>query len=149
MMIRAGDDCLFPGTNFETAMDFVGIAFHGMAISHIDALCHVFVDGQMYNGFSKDEVKSTGALRGSIMCARDGISSRGVFLDIPRTLDVPWLEPKTAITVEQLEQAERIQGTRVTEGDILLVGTGRDARRAKHGPWSPFEVGLAGLQSIL
>ena len=28
---------------------------------------------------------------------------------------------------------------------ILLVGTGRDARRAQHGPWSPFELGLAGL----
>ncbi len=38
MMIRAGDDCLIPGFQFETSMDFVGVAFHGMAISHIDAL---------------------------------------------------------------------------------------------------------------
>ena len=67
MMIQAGDDCLLPGVNFEAVMDFVGVAFHGMATSHIDALCHVFVDGQMYNGFSKHEVKSTGARRGSIM----------------------------------------------------------------------------------
>ena len=51
MMIQAGDDCLIPGINLESVMDFVGVAFHGMATSHIDALCHVFVDGQMYNGF--------------------------------------------------------------------------------------------------
>ena len=145
MMITAGDDCLIPGFNFESVMDFVGVAFHGMATTHIDALCHVFVDGQMYNGFSKNEVKSTGAQRGSIMCAREGISSRGVFLDVPRMLGVPWLEPETAIRAQQLEQAEEAQGVHVTEGDILLVGTGRDARRAKLGPWSPIEVGLAGL----
>ena len=89
-------------------MDFIGVAFHGMATSHIDALCHVFVDGQMYNGFSKDEVKSTGAQRGSILCARDGISSRGVLLDVPRALGVPWLEPRSAITVEQLEGAQGV-----------------------------------------
>jgi kynurenine formamidase len=147
MMIQAGDDCMIPGMNFEMAADFVGVAFHGMATSHIDALCHVFVDGKMYNGFSKDQVKSTGARRGSIMCARDGISSRGVFLDVPRTLGVAWLEPQTAITVEQLEKTEEVQGVRVTEGDILLVGTGRDARRAKHGPWDPIGVGLAGLHA--
>lgn len=147
MMIRAGDDCLIPGVNFETAMDFVGVAFHGMATSHIDALCHVFVDGKMYNGFSKDEVKSTGARRGSIMCARDGITSRGVLLDMPRTLGVEWLEPGTGITIEQLEAAEAAQEVRVGEGDVLLIGTGRDARREAVGPWSPTETGLAGLHA--
>jgi kynurenine formamidase len=145
MMIQGGDDCVIPDMDLETVMDFVGVAFHGMATSHIDALCHVLVDGRMYNGFSKDEVKSTGARRGSIMCAREGISSRGVLLDMPRALRVPWIEPGASISVAELERAEEGQNVRVTEGDILLVGTGRDARRAEHGPWSPFETGLAGL----
>ena len=145
MMIQGGDDCVIPGLNFETVMDFVGVAFHGMATSHIDALCHVFVDGLMYNGFSKDEVKSTGARKGSIMCAREGIASRGVLLDVPRARGVSWLEPNTFILVSDLEDAEAKQGVRVEEGDILLVGTGRDARRAAKGPQSPFTGGLAGL----
>jgi kynurenine formamidase len=145
MMIAGGDDCVIPGMDFESVADFVGVAFHGMATSHIDALCHVFVDGLMYNGFSKDEVKSTGALRGSIMCARDGISSRGVFLDVPRALGVEWLEPGAAIGLADLERTESEQGVRVAAGDVLIVGTGRDARRVKHGPWSPFGGGLAGL----
>ncbi len=145
MMIRGGDDCLIPGVGLETTMDFVGVAFHGMATTHIDALCHVFVDGLMYNGFPASEVKSTGARRGSIMCARDGIVSRGVLLDIPRLKGEKWLEPGTAITVADLEATEQNQKVNVGEGDILLVATGRDARRAELGPWSPFGDGMAGL----
>ena len=38
MMVRGGDDCVVPGINMESTMDFVGVAFHGMATSHIDAL---------------------------------------------------------------------------------------------------------------
>ncbi len=145
MMIRGGDDCVLPGIGLETTMDFVGVAFHGMATTHIDALCHVLVDGQMYNGFPASEVKSTGARRGSIMCARDGIVSRGVLLDIPHARGEPWLEPGTAIGIADLEAAEQAHGVTVSEGDILLVATGRDARRAEHGPWVPFHDGMAGL----
>jgi len=145
MMIQGGDDCVTPGVGLEATMDFVGVAFHGMATTHIDALCHVFVDGQMYNGFAASEVKSTGARRGSIMCAKDGIVSRGVLLDIPRVKGQRWLEPGTKIYLEDLEAAERAHGVEVTEGDILLVATGRDARRAEHGPWVPFGDGMAGL----
>lgn len=145
MMIRGGDDCVLPGIGLETTMDFVGVAFHGMATTHIDALCHVFVDGLMYNGFEGTEVKSTGARRGSIMCAKDGIVSRGVLLDIPRSKGLDWLEPGTPIRVADLEAAESFGGVRVTEGDILLVATGRDARRAAKGAWVPFRDGLAGL----
>ncbi len=145
MMIRGGDDCVLPGLGVEATMDFVGVAFHGMATTHIDALCHVFVDGLMYNGFEASEVKSTGARRGSIMCAKDGIVSRGVLPDIPRSKDLAWLEPGTQIRVADLEAAERAHAVTVGEGDILIVATGRDARRAEHGPWVPFRDGMAGL----
>ena len=147
MMIRGGDDCVLPGVGLEATMDFVGVAFHGMATTHIDALCHVFVDQRMYNGFAATEVKSTGARKGSIMCAKDGIVSRGVLLDIPRSQGRAWLEPGDAIGVDELEKAERSQGVRVESGDILLVATGRDARRDSTGPWVPFRDGMAGLHA--
>jgi kynurenine formamidase len=70
-----------------------------------------------------------------------------VLLDVPRARGVPWLEPGERILPEELDRAEAAAGLRVEEGDILLVATGRDARRAKHGPWSPNEVGLAGLDA--
>jgi kynurenine formamidase len=79
------------------------------------------------------------------MCARDGIVGRGVLLDIPRLHGVEYLEPGTAITPGDLTAAEAVHDVEVTEGDILLVVTGRDARRAACGPWHPYTDGLAGL----
>ena len=146
MMVVAGDACCDPrAPGLQMSMDFIGISFHGMASSHIDALCHVFVGKQMYNGFPAEDVLSTGATRNSIMAAREGIAGRGVLLDIPRLRGVGWLELYDRITVDELEAAEKEQGVRVDEGDILLVATGRDARREKLGRWQPFEEGLAGL----
>ncbi|MFP6625063.1 MAG: cyclase family protein [Myxococcota bacterium] len=147
MMVAAGDACTIPEVpGLETTSDFIGVAFHGMSVSHIDALCHVFVKEQMYNGFPATDVKSTGALRNSIMAAKDGIASRGVLLDIPRLRGVEWLELGTAIEPDELEAAEEAQGVHVDEGDILLVATGRDARGRSQGRWSALS-GMAGLHS--
>lgn len=147
MMVVAGDACTATGIpGMESAMDFIGVAFHGMAVSHIDALCHVFVKETMYNGFKASDVKSTGANRNSIMAAKDGVSGRGVLLDIPRLRGVDWLEIGERISPDDLEAAEREQNVQVGEGDILLVSTGRDARRAALGAWSPMD-GLAGLDA--
>ena len=55
------------------------------------------------------------------------------------------LEPGERIAPEELERAEAAQRVRAGEGDVLLVATGRDARRAAKGPWDPNGVGLAGL----
>jgi kynurenine formamidase len=146
MMLMAGDARDQTGVpGLETSMDWLGVACHGMAVSHLDALCHVFVDGRMYNGFPAAEVRSTGAARNSVMAARDGIVGRGVLLDVPRLRGAAWLEPGEAVGPDELEAAERAQGVRVEEGDVLLVGTGRDLRREALGPWSVESEGLAGL----
>ena len=45
MMVVAGDACTETGIpGMESAMGFIGVAFHGMAVSRNDALCHVFVN---------------------------------------------------------------------------------------------------------
>ncbi len=93
--------------------------------SHIDALCHVFVDEQMYNGFGAAEVKSTGARRGSIMCAKDGVWLAGECCSIFQgLLNTTHLEPGTPVMIADLEAAEATQGVQVGVGDILLIGTG-------------------------
>jgi len=144
-MLVAGDALGSTGGDLETALDYIGISFHGMATSHIDALCHVFVAETMYNGFPASDVKSVGAMKNDIMVARDGIAARGVLLDVPRLLGRPWLELDERIRPAELEAAERAQRVRAEEGDVLLVSTGRDARRAAKGPRSPNGKGLAGL----
>ena len=136
MMVAGGDDCLVPEIGLESTADFVGIAFHGMASTHLDAFCHVHRKGE----------KSTGALKNSVMCAKDGIVTRGVLLDMPRALGVPWIEPGQMIDPDQLDEAVQKQGgVEVREGDCLLISMGRDARRDELGPWSPMDPGMPGL----
>jgi kynurenine formamidase len=133
-MIIAGDDPMIPGmTGLETVIDYIGIAFHGMASSHIDALCHVFAQGRSYNGHAADVVKSTGARHNTIMCAKDGIVGRGVLLDIPRVQNVPFVEAEHMVGAAELEAAEAALGVTVGKGDILVVRLGRDPRRAAKG----------------
>ena len=141
-MIRSGDAPAEGG--IAGAMDYFAIAPHGLATTHIDALCHIFVDGKMYNGFDQHEVRSDGAHKLSIMAGKDGIVARGVLLDVARLRGVDWLEPGEEIGVAELEAAEAAQGVSVGAGDVLLIGTGRDARQAAKGPWGWGE-GLAGL----
>jgi kynurenine formamidase len=132
---------------YEASRDYVGTDVHGMGITHIDALCHMFIRGEMYNGRSASEVKSTGSESNTIMAAAEGLSGRGVYLDVPKAFDRPHLPGNTALGVAHLEAAEAALGVRVGEGDILVVGTGRDARKAETGRLDPFRDGLAGLHA--
>ena len=145
MMTAAGDatkQARLQG--LESTGDYFAIAPHGMANTHIDALCHILDQGKMYNGFDASEVRSTGALRNSIMAGEDGLVSRGVLLDIAALKGADWLEPGYGISVADLEAAEARQNVRVRSGDILLVRTGRDSRREAEGASPPF-AGMAGL----
>jgi kynurenine formamidase len=145
-MVMGGDDpCAHGVPGLECSLDFIGIAYHGLASSHIDALCHVFVDGKMYNGVDAREVRSTGARRNSIMCARDGISGRGVLLDIPRFRRAAYVRPDEPVTRDELAAVESLQNVDVGEGDILLVSIGRDAHRKHHPPQGGGYPRLAGL----
>ncbi|MET0727608.1 MAG: cyclase family protein [Acidimicrobiales bacterium] len=129
-MLTAGDvvdEAMMPG--LEQTADFVGIACHGMAVSHLDALCHVAVKGHLYNGVPLTEVRSSGARRLAVTEAADGIAGRGVLLDLPRIRGVDWLEPTDRVMPADLEAAEAQLGVSVQPGDILLVAIGRSRRR--------------------
>jgi kynurenine formamidase len=140
MMLHAGP----PG---YASLDYFAIAPHGMAITHLDALCHVFWQGKMYNGFSEREVGRFGARRCAIDVTRDGVMSRGVLLDIPKAKNVEWLELRDPIYPEDLEAAEKFGKVQVDEGDVLLIRTGRHKRRAVKGAWDPRREGLPGLDA--
>ena len=124
--------------------DYFALAPHGFATSHIDALCHIFHEGKLYNGYPIERVTAHGALDLGIHELQAGIVSRGVLIDIPRTRGVDWLEPGDAIHPEDLDAACASAKLEVESGDVLFVRTGRWARRAERGGWNPTE-GLAGL----
>jgi kynurenine formamidase len=127
--------------------DYIAIAPHGMAHTHLDALCHVFWERKMYNGFDAAEVGSQGAKKCAIDVTRAGVISRGVLLDIPRLKKIEWMEPGERILPEDLDAAEKAQKVHVEEGDVLLIRSGRAARRKVKGGWDPVGVGMPGLDA--
>jgi kynurenine formamidase len=145
-IVMGGDDpCAHGVPGLEVSLDFIGIAYHGLASTHIDALCHVFVEGQMYNGHPATDVRSTGARRNSIMATKDGIAGRGVLLDIPKLRGEPFVALDKPVTAAELDAAEARQNVKVGEGDLLLISVGRDAQK-RHQPHKPGEeYALAGL----
>jgi kynurenine formamidase len=147
-MISAGDARDSSGSpGYEATQDYVGTNVHGLGITHIDALCHMFVRGEMYNGFLPTDVRSNGgALRNSIMAAVDNLVGRCILIDVPRTRGVDFLEPHQTVTVDDLDASEEAQKVTVEPGDMVIISTGRDARRVAHnGTLSPFFQGLSGL----
>ncbi len=119
------------------------ISYHGMAHTHMDSLCHFVYDGKIYNGYSSDTVGEEGAAKNSILNFKNGIMTRGVLMDMARYKGVDWLEPGTPIYPEDLEGWEKKAGVKVQPGDVMIVRTGRWARRDALGPWPPTQ--LAGL----
>ena len=125
------------------AKDYIGVDYHNESHSHIDALCHVELDGTLYNGRPGSTITREGASTDAIAVLENGLVGRGVLLDIPRLRGVPWLEPGEHVFPEDLELCERSLGLTVAEGDILLV-VGHGRRLAEHGPWEMAEA-KAGL----
>jgi kynurenine formamidase len=117
------------------ATDFLGMNFHGDCHTHIDALCHIAYDDQLYGARPAASVTSRGAEALAMDDYAHGIVTRGVLLDIPRLRGVPYLEPGEAVTRAELEEAERAQGIEVQEGDALVFRTGHHRRRLDRGPW--------------
>jgi kynurenine formamidase len=115
--------------------DYFAIAPHGFATSHIDALCHIFHEGRIFNGYPAETVTAHGATRLGIHHLQSGIVTRGVLLDVPALRGVDALEPGEPVFPEDLAAAEERAGLRVGAGDALLVRTGRWRWRNEHGPW--------------
>ena len=132
-MTRVASDAPEHGLSF--AMDQISMNIHGDADTHIDALCHVIYDGELYNQRPAEAVTKRGAGELSISVAASGIAGRGVLLDIPRARGVPWLEPGEHVTADDIEAAEKDQQVQLGQGDLALVRVGHTLRRAQRGPW--------------
>ncbi|WP_370416384.1 cyclase family protein [Streptomyces fradiae] len=126
------------------ATDRFAMNVHGDADSHLDALCHVVFDGELYGGVPAGTVTAEGARSLSVSLVENGIVGRGVLLDIPRLRGVRWLEPGDQVTPDDLTAAEAAQGVRVGPGDLLFVRVGHRLRRTELGPWNAAEA-RAGL----
>ena len=131
--------------NRDAAVDAVMIEPHGYELTHVDALGHNAMDGVVYNNRRFEDVATRDGLAfGSVLPLADGIVTRGVLLDVPRSQGREWVDHGEAITAADLDRAEAWAGIRVGRGDGLVVRTGLEAREAVTGPMADdVRAGLA------
>lgn len=115
-----------------SAGDRLTIEVHASALTHVDCVSHIAsLEQRVYNGREFNAVAGAGGLsHGSVFAQRDGIVTRGVLLDLPLALGIPWVEPDRPITVADLEAAERQGNVRVGSGDVLVLRVGTEPRLA-------------------
>jgi len=120
-------------TRFNTSVERLTLMFHGHGVTHLDAPCHSFWDGQMYNGRSSTLVTAeNGALANAVTATPAGIVTRGVYLDVADTV-----EPGVGVQPRDLEEAERRHGVTVRPGDAIVLRTGMSRDRRAGRPVTP------------
>lgn len=124
LMLHAGDAPL-------AALDYVGIAPHGLTITHLDALGHVFWQGRQWGGQSSELCTPRGLSYGSILAQSGGIFTRAILLDVAAARGLDVLPRGDFVTVADLERAEELAGARVESGDCVVVRVGHEAADAE------------------
>jgi kynurenine formamidase len=95
------------------------------ASTHWDALSHVILDNEFYNGFSASKhITSSGANRCAISAAQRGVVGRGVLIDVAHHRRVGYLPAGDVIEPRELDEVLAAQGVSVQAGDIVLIRTG-------------------------
>jgi kynurenine formamidase len=122
----------------DVVLDRFDLVYHGFTITHIDALCHVAFDGQLYNGRPFAQSLSAG---GATWCPIDplfeGITSRGVLLDVAAGRPEGHVTVGRPVTPRELDAAVVRTGVRLEPGDVVVVRSGQEAFERAHPDWVP------------
>jgi kynurenine formamidase len=120
------------------AADYYGIFYHGVASTHIDALCHTWDEHGMWNGRDpRETITFDGATFGSVEHWSEGIVTRSVLLDVPRHRGVPAVTQEYPVHGAELEAILAARGLTLTPGDAVVVYCGREAWQAAN-PDTPY-----------
>ncbi len=110
----------FPG--HQSAEDGLVFSIHGNT-SHIDGLAHVWTEDVMFNGFSGDEVRSSGARRLGIE-KLGPVVTRGILLDMAAHRGVDRLSADDLITEDDVVACLYAAALEILPGDAVLMHTG-------------------------
>jgi kynurenine formamidase len=113
--------------------DFYGIFYHGVASTHLDALCHTWDDKGMWNGrHPTKEITFDGATFGGVQHWKEGLITRGVLLDVPKHRGEPYVTMDQPVHGWELEDIAKAEGITLEPGDAVVVYSGREALQAEH-----------------
>src|SRR5882724_5750478 len=134
----------------DVVLDRFDMVYHGFWITHVDALCHVGWDGELYNGRSFADSLT---IEGALWCPIDpiferGITTRGVFLDIAAGRKEGYVTVGHPVTPRELDEAERRAGVKVEPGDVVVVRSGDEKFRLENPDWKPRISEQPGLRHV-
>jgi kynurenine formamidase len=123
----------------DVVLDRFDMVYHGFWITHVDALCHVGWDGELYNG--RPFAQSLSA-EGATWCpidpiAAEGITTRGVLLDVAAGRPEGYVTVGKPVTPKELDATAARAGVSVRPGDVVVVRSGDEAFRRAHPDWVP------------
>ena len=111
----------------RSVVDYYGFMYHGVAVTHVDALCHIWDQNGMWNGRDPaKEIDTNGARFADITAFGSGLITRGVLIDVPRYRRASHVAPDRPVEGAELEAIAKAQGVAVEPGDALLVYSGRE-----------------------
>jgi kynurenine formamidase len=112
--------------------------------THLDGLAHVSQDGRLHGGVDTSTTQSD---RGFAVLGIETVAAivcRGVLLDIAAVRGVDILPPGAEVTVDDLERATSLAGTRPRTGDAILIRTGWAANWSRASTFVGQEAGAPG-----
>ena len=115
------------------AQEFIGMVFHGLDVTHLDSLAHIFWDGKMYGGVPASMVSDRqGALVHDVLAVRErGHDPWRAARHRPAARRRRRSPPTTTSTPRTSTPPSEAAGIRVGPGDVVLMRTGEGgARRA-------------------
>ncbi len=108
-------------TDFQYSDDTLMMPLH--VGTHVDALCHVWYDDRLYNGFAGDTIHSGSGARHCGIDKMPPVLTRGILLDIAGLQGAP-LADGVAVRQRDLEAALSASGLSLAPGDAVLIRTG-------------------------
>jgi len=131
----------------DVVLDRFDLVYHGYWVTHVDALCHVGWDGELYNGRPfGSSLTAAGATWCPIDPLLDGIMTRGVLLDVAAGRKEGYVTVDHPVTPTELDETAARFGVRVSPGDVVVVRSGDEAFRRAHPEWVPRVSPHPGLQ---
>lgn len=102
--------------------------------THVDALAHVWYDGEIYNGESADTTVDFLSRSSVLPIASKGIVGRALLLDLARYFGKERLQPGDRFALDDLLATAKAQKTEIRKHDILLIRTGWLSLFYEEGP---------------
>ncbi len=123
----AVDDPAGVGAHQNAAVAYTGdaVSMYTHTGTHIDALNHFGLHGEVWNGFTADEHLGDRGWRRAGVEKFPPIVARGVLVDVAAWKGVAVLPAGYRITAEDLQAALRAQAQTLQPGDVVLIRGGR------------------------